>query len=80
MRAALTGHHLINLCQAGPSALLPVLVTARLGTAANAHFYVAWMTASVLFMVSPAVASAFYAERSNAGRSDGITPSSETPR
>jgi len=69
VRAALTGHHLINLCQAGPSALLPVLVTARLGTAANAHFYVAWMTASVLFMVSPAVASAFYAERSNAGRS-----------
>lgn len=69
VRAALTGHHLINLCQAGPSALLPVLVTARLGTAENAHFYVAWMTASVLFMVSPAVAAAFYAERSNAGRS-----------
>ena len=43
-----------------------MLVTARLGAGANAHFYVAWMTASVLFMVSPAVASAFYAERSNA--------------
>jgi O-antigen/teichoic acid export membrane protein len=62
---SLTGHHLINLAQAGPSALLPVLVTARLGTDHNAHFYVAWMTASVLFMVSPAVASALYAERSN---------------
>ncbi|NMO53246.1 sugar transporter [Actinoplanes sp. TBRC 11911] len=62
---ALTGHHLINLAQAGPAALLPVLVTARLGTDLNAHFYVAWMTASVLFMVSPAVASALYAERSN---------------
>jgi O-antigen/teichoic acid export membrane protein len=67
VRTALTGHHLINLAQAGPGALLPVLVTARLGASANAHFYVAWMTASVLFMVSPAVASAFYAERSNAG-------------
>ncbi len=67
VRGALTGHHLINLCQAGPAALLPVLVTARLGTAENAHFYVAWMTASVLFMVSPAVASALYAERTNQG-------------
>jgi O-antigen/teichoic acid export membrane protein len=67
VRTALKGHHLINLAQAGPGALLPVLVTARLGASANAHFYVAWMTASVLFMVSPAVASAFYAERRNAG-------------
>ena len=66
VRGALAGHHLINLAQAGPGALLPVLVTARLGASDNAHFYVAWMTASVLFMVSPAVASAFYAERSNA--------------
>jgi O-antigen/teichoic acid export membrane protein len=65
VRKALAGHHLINLAQAGPGALLPVLVTARLGASDNAHFYVAWMTASVLFMVSPAVASAFYAERSN---------------
>ncbi|XVV11160.1 lipopolysaccharide biosynthesis protein [Actinoplanes sp. CA-131856] len=65
LRSSLTGHHLINLAQAGPSALLPVLVTARLGAEANGHFYVAWMTASVLFMVSPAVASAMYAERAN---------------
>ncbi len=71
VQGALTGHHLINLCQAGPAALLPVLVTARLGTAENAHFYVAWMTASMLFMVSPAVASALYAERSN---DDGSAP------
>ena len=66
IRAAVTGHHLINLTQAGPAALLPVLVTARLGADANAHFYLAWMTASMLFMVSPAVASALYAERTNA--------------
>ncbi|GLW32816.1 lipopolysaccharide biosynthesis protein [Actinoplanes regularis] len=68
LRVALTGHHLINLTQAGPAALLPVLVTARLGPGANAHFYLAWMTASMLFMVSPAVASALYAERTNAAR------------
>jgi O-antigen/teichoic acid export membrane protein len=66
LRAAITGHHLINLTQAGPAALLPVLVTVRLGSEANAHFYLAWMTASMLFMVSPAVASALYAERTNA--------------
>jgi O-antigen/teichoic acid export membrane protein len=71
VRGSLTGHHLINLAQAGPSALLPVLVTARLGAGANAHFYMAWMTASVLFMVSPAVASAFYAERTS-GRSASL--------
>ncbi|MBM2621911.1 sugar transporter [Actinoplanes sp. LDG1-06] len=65
VRGAMSGHHLINLAQAGPTALLPVLVTARLGPEANGHFYVAWMTASVLFMVSPAVASALYAERTN---------------
>ncbi|GAA2695663.1 lipopolysaccharide biosynthesis protein [Actinoplanes palleronii] len=68
LRAALTGHHLINLTQAGPAALLPVLVTAVLGPGANAHFYLAWMTASMLFMVSPAVSSALYAERTNAAR------------
>ncbi|MFC7527400.1 lipopolysaccharide biosynthesis protein [Actinoplanes sp. GCM10030250] len=68
LRTALTGHHLINLTQAGPAALLPVLVTGRLGPDANAHFYLAWMTASMLFMVSPAVASALYAERTNAAR------------
>ncbi|BCJ42095.1 hypothetical protein GCM10010168_65270 [Actinoplanes ianthinogenes] len=68
LRAALTGHHLINLTQAGPAALLPVLVTARLGAGATAHFYLAWMTASMLFMVSPAVAAALYAERTNAER------------
>ena len=73
VRGSLTGHHLINLAQAGPSALLPVLVTARLGAGANAHFYMAWMTASVLFMVSPAVAAAFYAERTNeAGRAASL--------
>ena len=74
VQSSLTGHHLINLAQAGPGALLPVLVTARLGAEANGHFYVAWMTASILFMVSPAVASAFYAERSNdaAGRSASL--------
>ncbi|WP_433791490.1 lipopolysaccharide biosynthesis protein [Actinoplanes sp. CA-252034] len=66
VRTAVTGHHLINLTQAGPAALLPVLVTARLGPDANAHFYLAWMTASMLFMVSPSVASALYAERTNA--------------
>ncbi|WP_433296088.1 lipopolysaccharide biosynthesis protein [Actinoplanes sp. CA-030573] len=73
VRGSLTGHHLVNLAQAGPSALLPVLVTARLGAADNAHFYMAWMTASVLFMVSPAVAAALYAERTNAaGRSASL--------
>ena len=63
-RESLTGHHLINLAQAGPTVVLPVLVTARLGAEANGHFYMAWATASMLFMVSPAVSAALYAERS----------------
>jgi O-antigen/teichoic acid export membrane protein len=74
VRGSMTGHHLVNLAQAGPSALLPVLVTAHLGAAENAHFYVAWMTASVLFMVSPAVASALYAERTNANARSASLP------
>jgi O-antigen/teichoic acid export membrane protein len=78
IQGSLTGHHLINLAQAGPGALLPVLVTARLGAAQNAHFYVAWMTASVLFMVSPAVASAFYAERTNDGSRSASLPRAAT--
>ena len=73
IQGAVGGHHVINLAQAGPGALLPVLVTARLGTGENAHFYVAWMTASVLFMVSPAVASALYAERSHGAADRGAT-------
>jgi O-antigen/teichoic acid export membrane protein len=81
VRGSLTGHHLINLAQAGPSAVLPVLVTARLGAADNAHFYMAWMTASVLFMVSPAVASALYAERTTAaGRTNAAGRSASLPR
>ncbi|GAA0588433.1 hypothetical protein GCM10010172_86970 [Paractinoplanes ferrugineus] len=74
VRGSMTGHHLVNLAQAGPAAVLPVLVTARLGAAENAHFYVAWMTASVLFMVSPAVAAALYAERTNANARSASLP------
>jgi O-antigen/teichoic acid export membrane protein len=66
LRRSLAGHHLINLTQAVPGLLLPVLVTARLGAADGGYFYLTWMVGSALFMVSPAVASALFAERSHA--------------
>jgi O-antigen/teichoic acid export membrane protein len=65
LRRSLVGHHLINLAQAVPSFLLPILVMARLGAPDSAYFYLTWMVASALFMVSPAVASALFAERAN---------------
>jgi O-antigen/teichoic acid export membrane protein len=59
------GHHLIGLTGALPPLILPVLVTARLSSAQNAYFYATWMVGGVFFVVSPAVASALFAEGSH---------------
>ncbi|HEX4700679.1 MAG TPA: hypothetical protein VH352_00995 [Pseudonocardiaceae bacterium] len=59
------GHHAISVCGLVPTYLLPVVVTAQLGTVANAYFYVTWMVGSAIFMISPAVASAIFAEGSH---------------
>jgi O-antigen/teichoic acid export membrane protein len=56
------GHHAISVCGLLPTYLLPVVVTARLGPAENAYFYTTWMIGSSIFMISPAVSQALFAE------------------
>jgi O-antigen/teichoic acid export membrane protein len=63
---SLAGHHAVNLTAAATIYALPLLVTVRLSTTANAYFYVTWMVAGVFLVVSPSVASALFAEGSNA--------------
>jgi len=53
-----------------PAALLPLMVTFFLGATANAQFYLAWLVASVGFMVPAAATPALLANASN----------TETPR
>jgi len=59
---SLMGQHLINLGGSAPMYLLPLLVTARLSTTANAYFYTSWKVGSLFFMISPAVAVSLFAE------------------
>lgn len=58
------GHHAISVSGLLPTYLLPLVVTARLGTKENAYFYVTWMIGSAIFLISPAVSSAIFAEGS----------------
>ncbi len=62
MRHLIAGHQAINLGVQASSYLLPVLVSARLGTIENAYFYTTFMIASGLFFIAPAIANAFFAE------------------
>ncbi|MCC9308199.1 hypothetical protein LN042_14060 [Kitasatospora sp. RB6PN24] len=59
------GHHAISAAGLVPTYLLPVAVTARLGARANAAFFITWMIGSAIFMISPAVSSALFAEGSH---------------
>ena len=59
-------HHLVSVGGLIPTYLLPMAVTARLGAQDNAYFYVTWMVGSAIFMISPAVSSALFAEGSHA--------------
>jgi len=59
---SLAGQHLINLGGSAPMYVLPLLVTARLSTTANAYFYTTWKVGSLFFMISPAVAASLFAE------------------
>lgn len=61
LKAELGHHHAASLGGALPPVLLPVLVTAILGTEASALFSIAWMLGAAFFMVSPAVSSALLA-------------------
>lgn len=63
------GHYFVTIGGIAPMYVLPLLVTARLSATANAYFYTTWMLCNVLFMVSPAVAAALFAEGSHPGES-----------
>jgi O-antigen/teichoic acid export membrane protein len=65
----LVGQHLTSLGEMLTPLALPVLVVTRLGAEPNAYFYVTWMMGATFFLVSPAVATAVFAEgvRANTG-------------
>ena len=58
----LAGNHLITLGGMVPILMLPVLVTIRLNATQAGYFYTTWRVGGLFFMVSPAVASALFAE------------------
>jgi O-antigen/teichoic acid export membrane protein len=65
----LVGQHLTSVGGMLTPLLLPVLVVTRLGAESNAYFYVTWMMGSAFFLVSPAVATAVFAESVRASAS-----------
>jgi len=72
LRGSLAAQRLIDLGGAAPMYLLPLLVTARLSPAQNAYFYTTWMVGGLFFAVSPAVASALFAEAAHVVGDKGI--------
>ncbi len=42
--------------------LMPVIVTSRIGPAANAYFYLAWTIANTLYLITPNIGSSLIAE------------------
>jgi O-antigen/teichoic acid export membrane protein len=62
MRGLIAGHQAINLSAQASSYLLPVIVSARIGTTQNAYFYTTFMLASGLFFIAPAIANSLFAE------------------
>ncbi|KAB8145854.1 hypothetical protein F8S13_01885 [Chloroflexia bacterium SDU3-3] len=59
-RAALS-HHALNITLQGPRLLLPLIVTAMLSAATNAHFYVALMIANFIYMVPISLTTVLHA-------------------
>jgi O-antigen/teichoic acid export membrane protein len=55
------GHHALNLALQAPALTLPIVVTAVLSAHMNAYFYVAWMIASFVFVISTSLATVLYA-------------------
>jgi O-antigen/teichoic acid export membrane protein len=68
MAGLLAGHHAVTVASQLPALLLPLLVTSRVGAAAGGRFYIGWMTGSVFFVVSPAVAASVFAEGAHSER------------
>ena len=61
LKRAAVGHHILNLALIAPGMTLPVLVTALLSASTNAHFYVAWMIANLVYVGPAALTTVLYA-------------------
>jgi O-antigen/teichoic acid export membrane protein len=61
-RSRVTGFQVIGMAAGLLPPVLPLLVTARLSTSDNAYFFTTWTLAAFLFGLSPAVATALFAE------------------
>jgi O-antigen/teichoic acid export membrane protein len=62
LRHLIAGHQAINLGSQAPAYLLPVLVSARLGPTEGAYFYAAFMLATGLYFIAPAIGNSLFAE------------------
>jgi O-antigen/teichoic acid export membrane protein len=61
LRGAALVHHTFNLALAGPSWILPLIVTVLVSTTANAYFYTAWTVAGFVFVGPIALTTVLYA-------------------
>ncbi|MCJ2520263.1 MAG: hypothetical protein LN412_04855 [Candidatus Thermoplasmatota archaeon] len=59
------GNHAANLLGRVPSGILPLLVLHQLSASSSAHFYIAWIMASFLFVVPRASAQSLFIEGSH---------------
>lgn len=61
-RHHLASHHLLNVTGQLPPFAIPLIVVALVGPTQTAYMSLTWMLGSAFFMVSPAVASALFAQ------------------
>lgn len=64
------GNHLASLLWSAPSIIYPLVIVDLLGASANAHFYVSWMVANLLFIVPTSISVSTLARSANAGHLD----------
>lgn len=64
------GNHFATLLWSAPALVYPVVIVALLGAEANAHFYVSWMVANLLFIVPASVSTSAFARASNEAIAD----------
>ncbi len=62
MLSLLVGNHFINIGGMMPAYLVPILVIIRLSAVENAYFYTTKMVGGFFYMISPAIATALFAE------------------
>jgi O-antigen/teichoic acid export membrane protein len=63
------GNYLATLLASFPVFLLPLMVVNVLGAESNAHFYVAWMMAGIIFAIPTAISLSLLAEGSHSEES-----------